>query len=303
MKRRRWIVLGLLLLTAGVGFAFLDPDARLRGWIGGEPFFQGRSATAWSHDLGQADEVKSTATRAALSEGKGEALPVCTWLLERSPNPVVRARAADALKQMGAEGEPTGPALLKALDDPDPVVRGVALQAVEALAPRLPADALPRLIARFPEVESIRIVAKFGPAAAEATPRLVELIKHGEPTVRFQAVRALGKIGPTSIPLVPEFLRLLANDPNDKVREISAEVIGQLGPASAQKYPDVVPALAKALNDPAWNVRRDAVRSLGQLGSLAKPVLASVKAREKDDDERVRTAATRAVRQIEGEGN
>lgn len=301
MNRKKWLLIVLVLVVGtAVAFAMLDPDRRLRGWVGGEPFFQSRAASAWSADLADGDEVKSSAARKTLTDGKGDAVPVCQWLLEHDKNAVVRARAADALKQMGPDAKPAGAALLKAIDDPDPVVKGVALQALDVLAPDLPPDAMAKLESRLPEIESIRILAKLGPAAASASPKLIALMKSEDPAVRFQAIRALGKIGPSSIPLVPEFVRLMASDGNDKVREISAEVIGMLGPQAATAHPDAIPALGKALNDPAWNVRRDAVRSLGQLGSLAKPVLGGVKAREKDEDERVRAAVPKAVRQIEG---
>lgn len=300
MKRFAWVLLAMAVLVAGgIGFVVLDPDARLLGWVGGEPFFQGRSATAWRHDLLQADEVKRTVSREALTQGKAEAVPVCAWILDRAPEPDARSRAADAIKQMGKEGEPAGEALLKALDDPDAIVRGVAAQAVEALAPDLPSDAVPQLIAHFPQIECIRAIAKFGPAGKEAIPRLVELLKNANAKVRFQAVRALSKIGADSLPEVPTFIRMMAEDADDKVREISAEAIGALGPAAAAAHPDSIPALAKALKDPAWNVRRDAVRSLGQLGAAAKPVLAQVKALEKDEDDRVKKAAARAAQALE----
>jgi HEAT repeat protein len=201
---------------------------------------------------------------------------------------------------MGEAAKPAGDALLKALDDPDPLVRGVAFQAVEALAPDLPDGALPRLIGHFPDLEAIRSVARYGARAKEAIPRLIELIENEDHRVRFQAVRALGKIGAEAIPQTPKFLHLMQSDPNDKVREISAEVLGQLGPPVASAYPQAVPALAKALKDSAYNVRRDAVRSLGQLGPAAKSVLGDVKAATKDQNEKVREAAERSVRQIEG---
>ena len=170
---------------------------------------------------------------------------------------------------------------------------------MEALAPDLPADALPKLIARSPPLEAIRAIAQYGSAAESAIPKLVELMKNDDPAVRFQAVRALSKIGAAAIPQVPAFIQMMASDVSDKVREIAAEAIGALGPAAAAKYPEAIPALAKALKDQAWNVRRDAVRSLGQLGPAAKPVLAEVKALEKDDNDRVKKAAAVAVRQIE----
>jgi HEAT repeat protein len=298
--RRKWIAIAMAgLVILGIGFALLDPEARVRGWVNGEPSFQGRYASAWRSELRQSDEIKSTAAREALTQGKGEAVPVCVWLLEHAEESEVRARSADALKRMGPEAKPAGDALVKALDDPDPIVRAVALQAIDAMAPDLPAGALGKLLGLFPDVDAIKAVAKFGPAAKEAIPRLAELLNHKEASVRFQSAKALGKIGAASVPHVPELIRLMGSDPDDKVREISAEVIGQLGPAAAAAFPQAVPALAKALKDPAWNVRRDAVRSLGQLGPAAKGVLNEVKTAVKDGNELVRTAAATAVRKIE----
>jgi HEAT repeat protein len=300
MKRMRVaIAVGVAVIGGGIAFALFDPSARVQGWIGGEPFFQGRSATAWRHDLNQ-EEVPATAAKDALAAGKADATPMCTWLLEHAPEATVRGRAADAIRAMGADGAPAGAALLKALDDPDPIVRGIVLQAIDGLVPNLPPDAVPRLISLFPNIEAIRAVAKFGEAGKEAIPALIKLNGHENTNVRFQAIRALGKIGRPSASFTPEVVKLLETDPAERIREISAEVLGMFGPAVAAEHPRVVPALMQALKDESWLVRRDAARSLGIMEALARPALVDLKPLEKDPDTRVREAAAKAVRQIEG---
>ena len=297
MTRRRlvWVGLGLAVLAAGVGAAvLLDPDARVRGWAAGEPFYQGRAATAWRHDLAGADEVKAVAARDALAEGKGEAVPVCVWLVKNAPEPAARWRAAEALGKMGPAGAASGPALVAVLDDPDPLVRGVAARTVGELTPD-PGAAVPVLVKLFPDVDAIRAAAKYKAAAGPAVPRLTELLRHDDPAVRWQAGRALGKIGEPALSALPELVRQMANDPDPLVREHAAEALGDIGPSAAAAVPD----LAKALKDPAVKVRRDAVRSRGQMGPAAKPVLAEVMALTKDPEEIVRDAAARSARQID----
>lgn len=298
-RRGKWIAVGLVLLVAGgVAFVLLDPDARLRGWVAGEPFYRGRAATAWRHDLRQPDEAAAVAARDALAAGKAEAVPVCVWLLEHATEPEVRWRAADALRLIGKpDAAAAGPVLVKALDDPDPLVRGAVVQAIGALAPGVP-EAVPALVRLFPDVQAIGAVANFGLAGAEAIPRLVELLRHPDSKVRWNAARTLGKIGELTPPEVQELVAVMGADPDALVREHCAESLGQIGPKAVV----AVPALVKALSDPEPKVRRDAVRSLGQLGPAAKAALADVKARTKDENERVREAAAVAVRQIDPAG-
>jgi HEAT repeat protein len=297
-RRVRWpLVAVVVLVAAGIAFAVLDPAARVRGWLTGQPFYQGRAASAWEADLHSSDEVKAAAARDALAAGKGEAVPVCVWVLEHAGEPEARGRAADALKQMGKDAKPAGPAVLAALSDPDPLVRGVAAQAAEELAPDLPDGAVPKLVAAFPSVPAIRAVAKYGARGSEAVPKLVGLLKSEDTAVRRQAVRALGKIGEPSLPAVPEVIKLVGSDPVAGVREQSAEALGQIGPAAKEG----IPTLVKALKDPEAMVRRDAVRSLGQMGPAARAALPDVKAvaAKKDEDKRVADAATAAIKAIE----
>lgn len=87
--------------------------------------------------------------------------------------------SADALGRMRHEAVP---ALIEALNDPSPIVRGRA----------------------------IRIIARIGPDAAEAVPALIERLRDDDETVRIAAARALGQIGPgakAAIPVLMQGLR------------------------------------------------------------------------------------------------
>ena len=289
-------VLGLVL-AAGALAVGLDPARRVPGWARGEPFYQGRAASAWRRDLRRPDEAAAADAFTALAGGKAEAVPVCAWVLRTAPEPAARWRAADALGKIGRAAAGAGPDLVAALSDPDPLVRRVAARAIGELAPDVPGG-VPALVRQFPDVEAIRAVARFGPHGAEAVGPLTGLFGHEDPTVRWQAVRAVGKIGPPAAAAVPELVRLTTSDPDPLVREHAAEALGDIGPAAAAG----IPALVTALHDPVARVRRDAVRSLGQMGPAAKAALADVRAAAGDPDPDVKAAAARAARLIDPAG-
>jgi hypothetical protein len=294
-RRRRAILLIAAALVVAAALAIgLDPSARVHGWVGGEPFYQGRSATAWRRDLRQPDDARSAEAFQSLVAGKGEAVPMCAWLVRNAPEPEARWRAADALGRIGKAATPAAAELVAALSDRDPLVRGVAVRAIGELAPEVP-GAMPGLVALFPDVEAIRAVSRFGPAGADAVPRLIELLRHEDPTVRWQAARTLGKVREPAVPSVPELVRLTGSDSESLVREHAAEAIGDIGPAAAAG----IPALVQALKDPVPRVRRDAVRALGQMGPTAKGVLADVRLATQDPDADVKAAASRAVSLID----
>jgi HEAT repeat protein len=301
--KRRWLVVLVVvaLVVAGGGLAaWFDPAARVPGWVGGEPFFQGRSATAWRRDLRKTDEVATAAAQKALADGKGDAVAVCAWLLSpaHAPETPVRLRAADALRQMGKAAAPAAAELVAALADPEQQVRGVVAQAVGELAPDVP-GAVPALVKQFPDRDAIRAVARFKAAGAAAVPQLVVLLKSENVDTRRQAVRALGKIGEPARPHAAEIVALTDSDPEPGVQEQAAEALGDIGPLVAA---EAIPALVRALKHHDEKVRGDAVRALGQMGPAAKGVLAEVKAILKDPDERARGFAEKAVRQIDPSG-
>lgn len=295
MKRRRWIIAALVLLVIAVALALLaDPDRRLLGRAYGEPFFQGRAASAWHRDLRSNDEARSAEVINTLVAGKGESVPVCAWVLRTAPEPESRWRAADALGKFGKDALPAGPELIAALDDADPIVRGVASRAVGEVLPDA-TKAVPALVKLFPDVDAIRAVSKYRKNGAVAVPHLIEMLKHDDSAVRWQSARTLGKIGEPAVPAVPELMRLTRNDPQPQVREHAAEAMGDIGPAAAAG----IPALVAALRDPNARVRRDAVRALGDMGPAAKSVLTDVQTATQDPDADVKSAAQRAARLID----
>ncbi len=295
MKRRGVILLALVVITVLIGLAIaFDPAARVQGWVRGEPFYKGRSATAWNRDLRLPDSPQSGQAFSALVAGKAEAVPVCVWVLRTAAEPEARWRAADALGKIGKDGATAAPDLIHALKDPDPLVRGVAIRSIGELAPDVPGG-VTELIALLPDNDAIQVLSRFGAVAAPAVPRLMESLKHPDATTRWQSARTLGKIGLPSLPATNELARLLENDGDPLVREHAAESLGEIGPQAAQ----AIPILTKALKDEVARVRRDAVRSLGQMGAVAKSALPEVRLLASDPDEDVKGAAERAMRLID----
>ncbi len=303
--RKRTLALAAVVvaaLTAVVVAAYLlDPDGRLEAAVRGRPTFLGRSATAWARDLGTADDVERSLVFGRLKGGKSDAVPVLAWVLRAADKPEARWHAADVLGQLGADGRPAAGDLIAALGDADPLVQATAQKSLGKLAPAA-ADALPpelggvvaALQARFPDTVAIRAASDYKRHAASAVPALTQLLTHADPAVRWNAARALGKVGDASKPAAAAIVAQMA-DPVALVREHAAEALGDIGPAVAETVPD----LAKCLADPDWKVRRDAVRSLGQMGPAAKRVLPQVLAMAGDAQAEVREAAATAGRKID----
>jgi HEAT repeat protein len=57
--------------------------------------------------------------------------------------------------------------------------------------------------------ESLRVLARIGPGAAESVPMLRQMLRHPDPETRRLAARALGQIGPAAADAVPELIELL----------------------------------------------------------------------------------------------
>ena len=186
------------------------------------------------------------------------------------PNTIVRDRVVRALEAIGLPSDLVTGALVQALHDPEWTVRYAALtqfsfggasnQESVSLLRQLTQDPnhtvaqLARSAvasAERPIPVSVHLytleqagdrsyallqLAKMGPGAAEAVPRLTSLLTAERPLERYLAVCALESIGPAAKDGVAALQRTL-HDPDPIVREAAAEALNVL----ERKLPDVRP--------------------------------------------------------------
>lgn len=125
-------------------------------------------------------------------------------------------------------------------------------------------------------VQAIDHLAQLGPKAAEAVPKLTELLADEAPAVRSHAARALGMIGEAAQPAVPKLVKLVA-DRNQLVRREAVMALGKIKPG-----PKIgVPLMARLLRDADPAVRVRAMSALADQGKAAVPFL--TKALEDED--------------------
>ena len=285
----------LLLVLYAVG---RQPLVAAWGHIRGEPFHAGWPASHWRQLLGGGPAEQAQAIETF--EGAGSAAaPVLAAVLQdqRRASAEVRCLAAELLGKVGSGADATAASLIAALQDPDPHVRSVASAAVpKANVPaRVGVPALVDLLGREQNPVHVRALSEYRNAAEPGLAVLLQIL--GNPEVdtetRWNAVRAIGKIGAPAARAVPALVAAL-QDPAATIREHSAEALGDIGPPAAE----AAQPLAAVLQDPAPRVRRDAVRSLGQIGPSARTVLREIQAALQDPEEMVRQAARTTLQTI-----
>lgn len=218
--------------------------------------------------------------------------PVLAYLIH-SENFKSRELAVQTLGRIDVDDpRRVGQLLVSALDDGDPIVKQVAAQSLARIAPQYP-EAVPVLVRQFPDPIMIRMVSAYKAEAKDAIPALVALLKSNDVTVRWNAARTLGKIGPASVIALPELIADLKHE-DPLVREHAAEAIGDIGPTAVEAVPDLV----AVLNDEVWKVRRDGVRSIGNMGPVAKDALPAIQKLKQDPQKEVQEAAAKAERLV-----
>ena len=89
---------------------------------------------------------------------------------------------------------------------------------------------------------AISALGEIGPATKDVVPALIKVLGNGEMMDCWRAAEALGNIGPAAKDAVPALIKVLG-DGDGYIREKAAEALGDIGPAAK----DAVPALIKAL--------------------------------------------------------
>jgi HEAT repeat protein len=173
----------------------------------------------------------------------------------KSPDAAARARAAEALAEMGPAAKSAAADLAALVKDPDAKVRRQMIKALVAIRP------------------GIEVGRKV----------FASLMEDEDPGVRLRAMSALADAGPGAVPLMVESLK------NEKVAYWACLVLRDMGPDAK----DAVPALTEALGSKQPQVRREALLALASIGdpaAAAVPQIASML-----DDKLHATAATYAL--------
>lgn len=163
------------------------------------------------------------------------------------------------------------------LKDFSPAVRKTAIEALGYFGPRAVLVLAPFMGDPDFEVRSaaIDVLVKLG---VETVPAMVRALADNNSLVRWNAASVLGRIGPAAKDAVPALVRVL-KDPHTvvtvgakkghKVRELAAWALGKIGPEAK----DAVPSLVQALGDDNSEVRKAVVGTLGAIGPAAKDTI------------------------------
>lgn len=257
----------------------------------------------------------------------------------KSEDPHLRNGAAQALSEFGDHPLIVGPALVEALNDTDPAVvanavaalaavgeklldrlesrledkelRMLALRVINRMGPRA-APAVPALLKALetpPENDEDKIflrevvmtLAMLGPAAKDATPRLIQLLGSEIEEVQHAAAFVLGKIGPDAKDAI-EPLQQLLDKQDTETAVVFAWALLKIHPEDQAIQQKAIPLLIASLDAKFDLSRAEAAAALGELGPAATDAVEPLKKLSTDDPVQwVRAAATEALKKIEGE--
>jgi HEAT repeat protein len=288
-----------------------DVTPLLRRDRGFGPFFAARALAAMGRPgIEAAAKVigdPAIKTRDAIVSGIRQAGPVLRFAVPelkralRSSDREVRSRALTLLGDRGpgaADAAAELCTLVADRDTPNYDAAETLTKLGEAARP-----AVPDLVRLFEEAtdqyDRWRLaagLARLGPVAKAAVPRLRGLLQNEDPGVRKLSAVALGGMGREVRPAVPDLLERL-QDRDDGVRAAAATALGQ----ATDVAPDVVPGLRRALRDPQDAVRAAAAAALGRFGRLPRSTAEDLWELLKDPVPQVRHAAAAALWQVDGD--
>jgi HEAT repeat protein len=173
------------------------------------------------------------------------------WMkvLKESKDPGVKVRAIHALQFYGKEAREVARAIIDALKNGDASVR---VNAVIALG----------------------LIGLDAKDLRDGVDGLIHVLLYdNQGIVRYQAARALGRLGPDSAPAIPALVSNIKSRTASEIRSAVAYALGSAG-WDSQKGPDprAIHALLSVLNDDCHDVRMEALFSLIVLGPPAQAI-------------------------------
>jgi HEAT repeat protein len=202
---------------------------------------------SWAQDSDR--EILAAACETLVQLGRA-AVPKVVPLLSSDKRRDVM-NAATILGRIGLEPKLVVPALGKALENPDAEVREKVIEALENFGPDAePAVAmllqtLTKTVQTDLQKQIAYTLGEIGPAAKDAVPQLIELVKSSKDRDGFlnvSAAEALGKIGPAAATAVPTLINALKSD-DVRLPTIAAEALGNIGAEARMAIPALIEAM------------------------------------------------------------
>jgi HEAT repeat protein len=203
-------------------------------------------------------------------------------LLE-DPEPVLRGDALDVLAHMGEKAAPAVPAMAACLKDPDADMRSSAASALGALRCHGKA-AVPALEKCFRDTSAeVRVTAagaclRIDPKHSTAMTVLLQGLKDPDWSIRVEAVQQVHLSRVMSEQVVKAVSASCA-DKNAEVRLAAVECLGKM----VASLPLALPAIEAALEDKSAAVRGAAVVAVANAGDVSRVLPALIRALEDPD--------------------
>jgi HEAT repeat protein len=234
----------------------LTGASRTHGQSTGPASFAGKSADEWTavlveHLGGESDDDKETCRQAAAALGMiGPAAESAVGSLSealQSPSIEVRVFAVDALGRIGADASAAIPAIVAEMDLPPDHINYAPLAGFRR--------------------DAARSLGRMGPAAQAAVPALGRALKNEDPVYRVEAALALWRI--LARPQAIDFLAAMIDSNEQEGPYEAMMALGEIGPEAAR----VVDRVVAALDHPQSDVRRGAADVLVRWGpAVIEPV-------------------------------
>ncbi len=290
-----------LVAVIAVSFlSFTSPLLLIRNATAGivdEPTVNPKEIASLIEKLKTNDERELDAAINKLGQIGKPAIPALMKALQ-DQNLLVRRSAAEVLTKIGY---PAIPDLAKALNNPDAGVRSSAASALGSIGAEAKM-AVPQLITLLKDFKAYvrgsaaSALGEIGAESKTAAPQLIPLLKDSDAEVRFRAAYALKKIGAEAKTVVPHLVPLL-KDSDAKMRSSAAFVLGSIGAEAKTTVPQLIPLL----QDSDAEVRISVASALGNIGVEAKAAVPQLIPLLQDSHEGVRGSATQALGNIGAE--
>ena len=223
-----------------------------------------KAATPLTLLLGDASPEVQKQSRAALAKIGPGAIPALRGAL-KSPQTSIRRRAADLLALQGSKAKEATGDLIALLKDKQPAVRKSSALTLATIGPEA-SQASDALVDCAQDTDaSVRAAAALAlgqiRARGQAISTLVNLFRDPVQDVRFQAVGAIIKIGPSALNV------LINTIPHENIHMRTSAIfaLGEIGPDAK----DAVALLIDQLQDKLPLIRNQSALALGKIGPRA----------------------------------